>query len=57
MPSDPSAQPTDRPSSPSSTGSASGAQKPAKPAKDDPPAADSAEPVPHERLPIRSDDN
>jgi hypothetical protein len=62
VPSDPSAEPTDRtpPSparSPSSAGPKTGAQGPAKSGKDDLPDADSAEPVPHEHLPIRSDDN
>ncbi|MHB9836236.1 hypothetical protein Q8F57_015500 [Paraburkholderia terrae] len=54
MPSDPSAEPTAKPLDPAQN--ASGKQ-PAKPAKDDVPDADAAEPVPHEHLPSRSDDN
>ncbi|BCG02143.1 hypothetical protein PPGU19_067110 (plasmid) [Paraburkholderia sp. PGU19] len=54
MPSDPSAEPTAKPLDPAQTTSG---KQPAKPAKDDLPDADAAEPVPHEHLPSRSDDN
>ncbi|ALP66795.1 hypothetical protein AN416_29040 (plasmid) [Paraburkholderia caribensis] len=54
MPSDPSAEPTAQSLDPAQT--VAGTQ-PARPAKDDLPDADAAEPVPHEHLPTRSDDN
>jgi hypothetical protein len=61
MPSDPSAEPTDKPldpaQPPSGTTRKTGSQGAAKPAKDNLPDADAAEPVPHEHLPSRSDDN
>jgi len=54
MPSEPSAEPTAKPLDPAQNVSG---KQPAKPAKDDVPDADAAEPVPHEHLPSRSDDN
>ena len=54
MPSDPSAEPTAKPLDPAQTRSG---KPPAKPARDDLPDAAAAEPVPHEHLPSRSDDN
>jgi len=54
MPSDPSAAP--RAASPPPTPAPS-AHPPDAGAPDDTPDADAAEPVAHERLPIRSDDN
>jgi hypothetical protein len=61
MPSDPSAEPTEKPldpaQPPSGVARKTGTQGSAKPARDDLPDADEAEPVPHEHLPSRSDDN
>lgn len=61
MPSDPSAEPTDKPldpaPKPSGTTRKSHSQRSQKPAEGDLPNADAAEPVPHEHLPPRSDDN
>ena len=61
MPSKPSAEPTDKPLDPAQSAPATtrkkGSPAPAKHAKDDLPDADAAEPVPHEHLPSRSDDN
>ena len=61
MSSEPSAEPTDKPldpaQSPSGTPPMTGSQAWVKPAKDDLPDADAAEPVPHEHVPSRSDDN
>jgi hypothetical protein len=61
MPSDPSAEPTDKPldpaQPPSATTRKTGSPGAGKPATDDLPNADAAEPVPHEHLPPRSDDN
>ncbi|WP_205969682.1 hypothetical protein [Paraburkholderia sp. Tr-20389] len=54
MPSDPPAKPAGKPLDPARTSSG---KPPAKPAKDDLPDAAAAEPVPHEHLPSRSDDN
>lgn len=58
MPSDPSAEPTDKSLDPvQSPSSKTGSQGLQKPANDDLPNADAAEPEPHEHLPPRSDDN
>lgn len=60
MPSDPSAEPASKPldpAQPPSTTGKTGSHGAAKPAADDLPNADAAEPVPHEHLPPRSDDN
>jgi hypothetical protein len=61
MHSDPSAEPTAPPLDPaqpsSQTHRNTGSQAAVKPASDDLPNADAAEPVPHEHLPSRSDDN
>ena len=61
MPPDPSAEPTGKPldtaQPPSTTTGKTGSQGAAQPAADDLPNADAAEPVPHEHLPPRSDDN
>ncbi|WP_075643516.1 hypothetical protein [Paraburkholderia ginsengiterrae] len=61
MPFDPSAEPGDKPldpaQSPSGTTRKNGSQGSTKPAKDNVPDAEAAEPVPHEHLPSRSDDN
>jgi hypothetical protein len=54
MPPDPSAEPSGKPLNPAQQSSG---KPPAKPAKDDLPDANAAEPVPHEHLPSRSDDN
>lgn len=58
---DPSAEPADKPldpvQSPAARPATTGSQRAANPAKDGPPDADAAEPVPHEHLPSRSDDN
>ncbi|CAG4903011.1 hypothetical protein R69919_03009 [Paraburkholderia gardini] len=61
MSSDPSAESTDKPLDPtqpsSGTTRKTGSPGSSNPAKDDLPDADAAEPVPHEHLPVRSDDN
>lgn len=61
MPSDPSARPADRPLDPVQpslrTTRKIGSPGSSKPAKDELPDANAAEPVPHEHLPPRSDDN
>ncbi|NLP64785.1 hypothetical protein NH14_027305 [Paraburkholderia sacchari] len=61
MPSNPSAEPTaehlDPAQSPPGAQPKTGSHAPVKSAKDDLPDADAAEPVPHEHLPSRSDDN
>ena len=61
MPSNPSAEPTHEPLDPahslSNTSSKTGSQGPVKSAKDGLLDVDLAEPVSHEHLPIRSDDN
>jgi hypothetical protein len=54
MPPDPSAEPKGKPLDPAQTTSGNA---PPKPAPGDVPDADAAEPVPHEHLPSRSDDN
>ena len=57
MPSDPSGKPFD-PAQPSSgKPRQTGSRGSSKPARNDVPDADAAEPVPHEHLPSRSDDN
>jgi hypothetical protein len=61
MPSGPSTKSTDKPRNPAHP-SAKTTRKAAppgssKPAKDNVPDANAAEPVPHEHLPSRSDDN
>lgn len=61
MTSDPSAKPADKPldpaQQPSGTPRHTGSQRLKKPAPGDLPDAAAAEPVPHEHLPSRSDDN
>ncbi|MPW20523.1 hypothetical protein GCT13_27490 [Paraburkholderia sp. CNPSo 3157] len=61
MPSKPSAEPTDKPldpaQSPTGTKRKAAAHAPAKTKDADRVDADAAEPVPHEHLPSRSDDN
>jgi hypothetical protein len=61
MPSDPSAEPTDKSldpaQNPAVTTRKSHSQHVNKSAEDDLPNADAAEPEPHEHLPPRSDDN
>ncbi|MEM5338420.1 hypothetical protein [Paraburkholderia azotifigens] len=54
MPADSSAEPKGKPLDPAQTETG---KQPAKPAHDDLPDADAAEPVTHEHLPSRSDDN
>lgn len=61
MHSDPSAEPADKPLDPAQPPAArrgeTASQGAATPAQNGPPDADAAEPVPHEHLPSRSDDN
>lgn len=61
MTSNPSAEPTGSSRDPAHTSAGKNRQPdpkgPQKPAPDDLPNADAAEPVPHEHLPPRSDDN
>lgn len=61
MSSDPSAEPSDKPldpaQSPSGTTHKNGSRGSTKPGNDNLPDAEAAEPVPHEHLPSRSDDN
>lgn len=61
MPSDPSPRSTDKPLDPAQpsleTTRKTGSPGSSKPAKDDLPDGNAAEPVPHEHLPSRSDDN
>lgn len=61
MSSYPSAESTDKPLDPAHPSSGTirktGSPESTKPAKDDFPDADAAEPVPHEHVPSRSDDN
>lgn len=61
MPSDPFAEPTDQPLDPAQPSSRAtpktGPPGSSRPTNADLPDADAAEPIPHEHLPSRSDDN